>query len=82
MRLLDTPKPEPGTRWYRFCEWFCNRVNFCEGYYYGTDVPKPENKLYNFLYSVWLFPFSQNDCICCNTVRGIIYGFILGGLLL
>lgn len=64
--------------WLRFKEWFVNNVNWCEGYYYGTDKPKPENKIYNWFYKYWLFPWKQNECLCCNTVRGVIYGFVLG----
>lgn len=78
MRLLDTPKPRKGTWRYKICEFFVNHVNFCEGVYYGTDFDKPQNRLYEFLYEHWLFPFKQNDCICCNTVRGLVYGGILG----
>lgn len=78
MFLFDTPKPKEGTKLYRLCEWFVNYVNWCEGYLYGTETPKPENKVYDFFYTYWLFPFKQNDCICCNTVRGLIYGLIMG----
>lgn len=78
MKLIQTPSPEPGTWRYRFCAWFVNHVNFCHGTYYGTDVEKPDNKVFNFFYTYWLFPFVQNECICCNTVRGLIYGGVLG----
>lgn len=81
MFLFDTPKPKKDTRLYRFCEWFVNNINWCEGYYYGSDKPKPNNKVYDFFYTYWLFPFKQNDCICCNTVRGLIYGLIMGYVL-
>lgn len=75
MKLFNPPtKPE----W--LIKWFINNVNWCHGYYYNGDE-KPENKIYNFFYKYWLFPFEQNDCICCNTVRGLIYGFLLGLLL-
>lgn len=74
-------KPAKGTAFYKFCKFFVNHINWCEGYYYDTDIPKPDNKIYNFFYKYWLFPFAQNDCMCCNTVRGLIYGFILGWLL-
>lgn len=82
MKLLSTPQPKQGTRWYRFCEWFVNHINWCEGYYYRTETPKPENKLYNFLWKYWLFPFENNGCACCIGTRAFVYGFILGGLLL
>ena len=78
MELLDTPKPKQGTIAYKIVEWFVNHVNFCEGILYGTDVDKPENKVYDFFYKFWLFPFKQNDCLCCNTVRGLLYGVIIG----
>nr|DAR55303.1 MAG TPA: hypothetical protein [Caudoviricetes sp.] len=81
MRLLDTPSPKKGTWAYKFVAWFCNNVNFCHGYLYDTDIEKPDNKIYNAVYRIWLFPFKQNDCICCNTVRGLIYGAVLGYLL-
>lgn len=95
MKLIDSSsiRPAPGTWKYRFCRWFHNEVNWCEGTLYDTVNPenpeffldKPENKLYSWFYKYWLFPFQQNDCICCNTVRGLLYGgavgFILGSLL-
>lgn len=79
--LLDTPKFEPGTLGYKLAEFFVNNLNWCEGMLYGTDIEKPENKVYNWFYKVWLFPFKQNDCLCCNTVRGLIYGGIIGYLI-
>lgn len=85
MELWDTPKPKPGTWAYKFVAWFCNNVNFCHGWLYDSDIEKPANKVYDFFYKVWLFPFKQNDCICCNTVRGLLYGglvgYIIGSLL-
>lgn len=76
--MIDTPKPQPGTLAYTLCQFFVNHINWCEGYYYDTDEPKPDNKLYNWLYAHWLWPFKQNDCICCNTVRGVVYGGVVG----
>lgn len=81
MRLLDTPKPAQGTIAYKLVAFFVNHVNFCEGAYYGTEIDKPNNSLYNFFYKYWLFPFRQNDCICCNTVRGLLYGGVVGYIL-
>lgn len=72
------PDKNKKTLWYRFKEWFVNNINWCEGYYYGTDTPKPENRVLNWFYRHWLWPWKQNDCMCCNTVRGVIYGFIVG----
>lgn len=84
VKLWPTPKPLPGTLAYRFVAWFCNTINWCEGYYYGTEMPKPDNKLYNVLYEYWLWPFVNEGCACCMTTRGVLYGavlgFILGGL--
>jgi len=57
--------------------WFIDRVNFCHGEFHdGTE--KPANKLYDWLYYHWLWPFKQTDCVCCNTVRGLLYGIIIG----
>ena len=78
MELWDTPKPKPGTWAYKFVAWFCSNVNFCHGWVYDSDIEKPANKVYDFFYKVWLFPFKQNDCICCNTVRGLLYGGLIG----
>lgn len=87
-KLIDTTQlPSKGTLKYKVCKWFCNYINFCHGVYYdaydaeGTPIEKPENKIYNFFYKYWLFPFKQTDCICCNTVRGLIYGGVLGYIL-
>lgn len=82
MKLLQPWHPLPGQFGYRFVKWFRNNINWCDGYYYDSLEPKPDNKLYNFFYKYWLFPFEQNDCICCNTVRGLIYGIIIGAILL
>lgn len=66
--------------------WFLNNVNWCHGYYYnqfdseGNPVAKPENKVYEFFYRHWLWPWKQNECLCCNTVRGLMYGFIIGAV--
>lgn len=82
MKLLCKPyRPVEGTWQYKAVQFFVNHINWCEGYFYNTDKPKPDNKIYNFFYTYWLFPFEQNDCICCNTVRGVLYGIILGVLL-
>ena len=81
MNLKDPWHPLPNQFGYKFVKWFTENINWCHGYYYDSLTPKPENHLYNFFYKYWLFPFKQNDCICCNTVRGLIYGFILGALL-
>ena len=81
MKLIDPPKPAKGTRAYKLVAFFVDHVNFCEGVYYGTEIDKPDNSLYNFFYKYWLFPFRQNDCICCNTVRGLLYGGIVGYIL-
>lgn len=88
MKLIDSAKinPEYGTLRYKFCRFFNDYINWCHGYYYDKKNPdnptlpldKPYNKLYAFFYDYWLFPFKQNDCICCNTVRGLIYGAVLG----
>ena len=81
MKLLKVPEPKEGTVAYKLCEWFCNNINWCHGYYYGTEIEKPENKIYNALYNYWLFPFENNGCLCCNTTRGVVYGVILGFIL-
>lgn len=62
-------------------EFFVNNINWCEGHYYKSDKEKPDNKVYDFFYNHWLFPFAQNGCLCCNTVRGLIYGIIIGLML-
>lgn len=79
--MIQPPQPKPGERGYTFVKWFTDNINWCHGYYYGTETPKPDNKLYNFFYTYWLFPFVQNECLCCNTVRGLIYGGIIGFIL-
>ena len=81
MKLLKTWRPSKGQFGYNFVKFFVDKINFCEGVYYDSNIAKPENKIYNFFYKYWLFPFEQNDCICCNTVRGIIYGAIIAYLL-
>lgn len=82
MLLCTVPQPKPGTLFYKLAAWFVNNMNWCEGYYYGTETPKPENRVYNFFYKYWLFPFENTGCACCAAVRGLVYGFILGGILL
>lgn len=91
MKLIDTSvRPEPGTWKYKVCEWFCNHINFCMGYWYSPEknseneeifVDKPDNRVYDWFYTYWLFPFKQTGCACCNTVRGLIYGAIIGFIL-
>lgn len=78
VKLIDTSiQPPEGTKRYKFCEWFCNNINFCMGTYYN-GVDKSENSVYEFFYKYWLFPFKQTGCACCNTVRGLIYGAAIG----
>lgn len=81
MKLLDSSKihPDPSTLWGKACELFINHINFCHDYYDGTE--KPANPVYDFFRKYWLFPFEQTECPCCNAVRGLIYGAILGFLL-
>lgn len=62
----------------RLKAFFLNRINFCHGYYYPSEEPKPQNLVYDFFYRNWLRPWKQNDCLCCNAVRGLIYGLIIG----
>lgn len=89
MKLIDTSvRPPEGTWRFKLCEWFCDHINFCVGVLYnkfdkisGEPLDKPDNPVYNWFYKYWLFPFQQNDCICCNTVRGVLYGVIAGFLL-
>lgn len=81
MKLISSVTPKPGTIWYKFVEFFCNHINWCHGYYYGTDIEKPENKLYSFVYKYWTFPFENPGCECCSAVRGLIYGGIIGFVL-
>lgn len=89
MKLIDTSeiKPPKGTWRYKFCRWFNDNVNWCHGAFYdvpensGLPLDKPDNPIYDWFYTYWLFPFKQTGCACCNTVRGLIYGFILGWLL-
>lgn len=83
--MIDTSHmPSKNSMRYRFTKWFVDHVNFCHGFYFdeydalGNPVEKPDNKVYNFFYKYWLWPFMQTDCICCNTVRGVIYGAVLG----
>ena len=56
---------------------FIDKVNFCHGEY-SDGTAKPENKVYDWLYYHWLWPFKQTDCVCCNAVRGLLYGVIIG----
>lgn len=83
--MIDSTKmPEKGSRRYKFAKWFIDHINFCHGYKFdeydaaGNPVEKPENKVYTFFYNYWLWPFLQTGCLCCNTVRGLIYGGIIG----
>lgn len=87
MRLIDSSRIcfTPNTWKYKLYKWFNNNVNWCSGVLYGSRsenpeilLDKPDNKLYDWFYTYWLFPFKQNDCICCNAVRGLIYGAIAG----
>lgn len=57
--------------------WFIDYVNFCHGEYHDGSE-KPDNAVYDWLYYHWLWPFVQTDCVCCNAVRGLLYGFVLG----
>lgn len=83
--MIDSTRvPEKGTLKYKFNKWFVNNINWCDGYKYdeydeaGNPVEKSENKIYNFFYTYWLWPYIQTGCACCNTVRGLIYGGIIG----
>lgn len=86
--MIDTSKftPEKGTLGYKLLKFFIDRVNFCHGARYdeydndGNPVEKPENKIYNCFYKYWLWPFEQTGCACCNTVRGLFYGAVIGFL--
>lgn len=82
MDMIDsTVIPPKDSKRYKFNKWFVDNVNVCHGTFYDSVIEKPENKLYNLLYKYWLWPYNQTDCICCNTVRGLIYGGILGFIL-
>lgn len=78
MKLIDTSiKPPVGSWRYKFYAWFCDNVNFCLGVTY-EGIDKPDNRVYDWFYTYWLFPFKQTGCACCNTVRGLIYGGLIG----
>lgn len=83
--MIDTTHvPEKWSFKYKLTKLFIDNINFCHGFKFdefdaqGNPVEKPENKIYNFVYKYWLWPFQQTGCICCNTVRGLIYGGIVG----
>lgn len=78
--MIEARAPKEGAFGYRFCAWFIKYMNFCHGYTLD-GTPKPENGLYNWFYAHWLWPFVQNDCVCCNAVRGLFYGLLIGFLL-
>ena len=78
--MIDVPKPEKGTLAWHFFRWFNDNVNFCHGWLYDSGLDKPDNPVYNWFYDHWLWPFRQNGCLCCNAVRGLIYGFAAGFL--
>lgn len=84
--MLDKLELKRGTLLYRIVKWFVDNINWCEGYYYdeyeyrnGEEIPKekPENKLYLWVYTHFLWPWKQTGCVCCNTVRGMIYVVII-----
>lgn len=80
MKLISTENLvaslKPGSISYKLCKWFVDNANFCSDYFDGTE--KPENKVYSFFLKYWLFPFEQTGCPCCNAVRGLIYGALIG----
>lgn len=78
MTLIDTEayKSNKETFLGRAVIFFIDHVNFCSDYADGSE--KPENRVYEFFRTYWLFPFKQTGCPCCNAVRGLIYGFVLG----
>jgi hypothetical protein len=54
------------------------RFNWCEPLDpEGED--KPESRLYDFYCRLfWPIPWQEQPCWCCASVRGIIYGLIVG----
>lgn len=68
----------------RVWDWFCTRfhdnINWCEGYY-KDGTAKPVNHVYLWFYNHNLFPFKQTGCLCCNSVRCLVYGSIIGAVL-
>lgn len=62
-------------RWWQ--KLFVDRINFCHGEFHDGKE-KPANVLYDWLYAHWLWPFMQTDCVCCNAVRGLMYGLAIG----
>lgn len=82
--MIDSTKPiDPSTRWGRFRVWFHNNINWCEGTIINLKNPeivldKSPNRVYDWFYNHWLWPFQQTGCACCNTVRGVCYGILIG----
>lgn len=80
--MIDTTKiqlPEGSIR--QKLMWvFIDHINFCHGEFHN-GVDKPVNKVYDWCYEHWLYPFKQTDCLCCNTIRGLLYGGVIGFIL-
>lgn len=57
---------------------FVDHINFCIPD--KSDGTPKEDSLFYDLYCLIFWPIPQNHpCWCCAGVRGIIYGFIIGG---
>lgn len=67
---------------------FMNYINWCNGYVWKvidmkaveTNAPKPDNKLWSWIWNHWLWPWSMDEveCQCCRMIRGVMYGVVIG----
>lgn len=56
--------------------FFLDHINFCHPVLH-TGEDKPESLFYN-LYCKLFWPIPEKGCWCCGSVRGIMYGVLLG----
>ena len=66
------------TLWKKAKDFFLDHINWCHPTLSNGEEKEP-TAFYNFwCWLFWPIPWMDEPCWCCASVRGVIYGVILG----
>lgn len=66
------------TLWTKAKNFFLDHINWCHKTL-STGEEKPMTWFYEFwCWIFWPIPWMEEPCWCCASVRGVIYGILLG----
>lgn len=64
--------------WSKIKNFFLDHINWCHKELSTGGEKEPTNWYQFYCWLFWPIPWQKEPCWCCASVRGIIYGIILG----